>query len=188
MKKLALLGIIISSLGLAAYDTSGKFGMGVRFWGSPIITFSTLKYGLSDLTEIEPFLGYYSTKEDEEFDEGFYNSKDNILFAGLLTNFKVVKTERSNLLIKFGGLYARNSHSYSYLYDDYSYAYSSATNNYVILFGLGIEHFVNDNFSVNVGALSGYWRRKDEDDGPSENFSLTGIGSQIVDFSLIWHL
>jgi hypothetical protein len=188
MKKFSMLGIAVFSLSLGAYDTAGKFGMGVRFWGSPIITFSTVKYGISNLIEIEPSIGYYTTKSEDEFDGGFRDSEENILFAVLLTNFKPIKTERSNLLIKFGGLYARNSHSYSYLYDDYSYAYSSTTNNYVILFGLGIEHFINDNFSVNVSALSGYWRSKSEEDVYSENFSLTGIGSQIVDFSLIWHL
>lgn len=188
MKKLALCSIIVFSLSLGAYDTGGKFGIGVRFWGSPIITFSNIKYGISDLIEVEPSIGYYTTKSERDYDGGYYNSKDNILFAVFLTNFKPIRTDRANLLIKFGGLYARNSRSYVYSYDGYFYDYSSTTNNYAILFGLGIEHFVNDNFSVNVGALSGYWRSKPEDDVYSESFSLTGIGSQLVDFSLVWHL
>ena len=188
MKKLALVCIVVSSLGLSAYDTAGKFGVGVRFWGSPIITFSNIKYGISNLIEVEPSVGYYTTNRERDYDGGYYNSKENTFFVLLLTNFKPIRTDRANLLIKFGGLYARNSDSYSYSYDGYFYDYSSTTNNYAILFGLGLEHFVNDNFSVNVGALSGYWRSKPEDDVYSESFSLTGIGSQLVDFSLVWHL
>jgi len=182
MKKLVLFSIIMLSLSVNAYNTAGKFGMGVRFWGSPIITFSNIKYGINDLIEIEPSIGYYSTQSDGEY----YNSKDNLLFTVILANFKPIRTERSNLLVKIGGLYAKNSHSYTYSYDDPPYEYSSTTHNRALVFGLGIEHFVNDNFSVNVGALSGYWHRKPEDSEGS--YSLMGIGSQIVDFSLVWHL
>jgi hypothetical protein len=188
MKKLVLCSIIAFSLSLSAYDTAGKFGIGIRFWGSPVITFTNIKYGISNLIEVEPSAGYYTTKSERDYYEGFSNSKDNTFFALLVTNFKLIRTDRANLLIKFGGLYARNSSSYAYVYDDYSYDYSSKTNNYAILFGLGIEHFINDNFSVNVGALSGYWRSNPEDDAYSESFSLTSIGSQLVDFSLVWHL
>ncbi len=181
MKKLALLSIVVFSVSLGAYDTAGKFGMGVRFWGSPIITFSDIKYGITNIIEIEPSLGYYSTTSSYEYS----SSKNNLFFAALLTNIKPIRTDRANLLIKIGGLYAKNSYSYSYE-PPYEYEYSSTTNNYAILFGIGIEHFVNDNFSVNVGALSGYWRRSPEDS--ESRFSFTGIGSQIVDFSLVWHL
>ncbi len=182
VKKLALLSIVVFSLNVRAYNTVGKFGMGIRFWGSPIITFSNVKYGINNLIEIEPSVGYYNTQRSSDY----YRSKDNLFFAVLLTNFKPIRTERANLLIKIGGLYAKNSSSYSYEspYDDYDYSYT--TNNYAVLFGIGIEHFVNDNFSVNVGALSGYWRRKPEDS--EVNYSFTGIGSQLVDFSLVWHL
>jgi hypothetical protein len=188
MKKFVLLSIVMFSFSVSAYNTAGKFGMGIRFWGSPIITFSDVKYGINNLIEIEPSIGYFATKNDAEYDYSSYNSKDNLFLALLLTNFKPIRTERANLLIKFGGLYAKNSSSYSSSYDDYSYSYSSTTNNYAVLFGIGIEHFVNDNFSVNVGAISGYWWNKPEDTEYSENFSLTGIGSQLVDFSLVWHL
>ena len=174
MKKLALLSTVVFSLSVSAYNTGGKFGMGVRFWGSPIITFSNIKYGLNNYIDIEPSFGYYSVG----YDYGYYDASSNLFFVSLLTNIKPIRTERSNLLIKLGGLYARNSTTY----DTYSYG----TNGFALLFGLGIEHFVNDNFSVNVGALSGYWHASPDDSDAS--FSFAGIGSQIVDFSLVWHL
>jgi hypothetical protein len=174
MKKLALLSMFVLCLNVHAYDTAGKFGMGVRFWGTPLITFTNIKYGLNNNIDLEPSFGYYRVGYDYEY----YTASSNLFFVSLLTNIKPIRTKRSNLLIKLGGLYARNSTSY----DTYSYG----TNGLALLFGLGIEHFVNDNFSVNVGALSGYWHTSPDDSDAS--FSFTGIGNQLVDFSLVWHL
>ncbi len=167
MKKLALLGIVVFSLSLGAYDTAGKFGMGVRFWGSPIITFSNVQIGVSNSVSLEPSVGFYNI----EYDDSYYGSSSSSLFAtSFLANFKPIRKERSNLLLKLGGLYIHGSNS---------------SNSFAILCGLGVEHFINDNFSVNVGALSGIWRSS-SDYGYST--TLTSLGSQLVDFSLIWHL
>jgi len=161
VKKLALLGIIVFSLSLGAYDTSGKFGMGVRFWGSPIITFSNVQIGVSNYVSLEPSVGFYKISDD------YYSS--DFFAASLLANFKPIRKARSNLLLKLGGLFLGGSGSDSY----------------ALLFGLGVEHFINDNFSVNVGALSGIWHSS-SDYGYST--TLTTFGSQLVDFSLVWHL
>ena len=160
MKKFALVGIVLFSLSLGAYDTSGKFGMGIRFWGSPIISFSTMQIGVSEYVSLEPSIGFYNISED-------YGSGS--LFAGaLLANFKPVRKERSNLLLKAGGLYIGGD----------------GPNSFAIVLGLGIEHFINDNFSINVGALSGLWHSSTD----YYSTTLTTLGSQLVDFSLVWHL
>lgn len=162
MKKLALLGIIVFSFSLGAYDTAGKFGMGLRFWGSPIITFSNVQIGVNNYLSLEPSVGFYNISFDD------YGSS-NLFAVSLITNFKPIRKERSNLLLKLGGLILGGEGSDSY----------------VLLFGLGVEHFINDDFSVNVGALSGIWHSS-SDYGYST--TLTTLGSQLVDFSLVWHL
>jgi hypothetical protein len=161
MKKFSMLGIVVFSLSLGAYNTAGKFGMGVRFWGSPIITFSNVQIGVSNYVSLEPSIGFYKISEE------YYSS--DFFAASMLANFKPIRKERSNLLLKLGGLYLGGE------------GYKS----YAVLFGLGIEHFINDNFSVNVGALSGIWNSS-SDYGYST--TLTTFGSQLVDFSLVWHL
>ncbi len=162
MKKLALLSIVVSSLSLSAYDTAGKFGMGVRFWGSPIITFSNVQIGVNNYLSLEPSIGFYNISYDD------YGSS-HLVAASMLANFKPIRKERSNLLLKLGGLLLGGE----------------GADSYALLFGLGIEHFINDNFSVNVGALSGIWHSS-SDYGYST--TLTSFGSQLVDFSLVWHL
>ena len=175
MRKYLVLMLLFVVLSVCAYETAGKFGMGVKFWGSPIITFSNVKYGISDIIGIEPSIGYYNLTR--EYDTNEYS--DDIFFISLICNFKPIRANRSNLIIKLGGIYANTSTSYPA-------SPVSPTDNYAILFGIGIEHFINDNFSVNVGALSGYWKSSFEE----EEYSMTlkSFGSQLVDFSLVWYL
>ncbi len=172
-----LLCAIISNA--SAFDTSGKFGMGIRFWGTPIITFSNMKFGLSDKMGLEPSFGYYSWKDD--YGDG-YESSNSIFLISVVGDINAVKAVRSNFMIKLGGAYAKMKSSYSNPYS----SGSSSSRGTAILAGIGIEHFVNDNFAVNVGALSGYWTSSPDDSDAS--FSFTSISSQLVDFSLVWYL
>ena len=169
MRKLILI-LFVVSLSVLAYDTSGKFGMGIRFWGSPIITFSSIKYSLNNLFEIEPSVGYYKWS----YDYDTYEYSNDLLFISLINNIKVLRASRSNLMLKIGGVYATFTTSYG---DDESYK----NDNYAFLYGIGLEHFINANFSVNVGALSGFWKSSDEDTDYSSTLNV--LGSQIVDFS-----
>lgn len=174
MKKYLLILFMIA-LSAEAYDTSGKFGMGIRFWGSPIVTFSSIKYSLNNVYEIEPSIGYYKWS----YDYDAYEYSNDLFFVSLVNNIKVIRASRSNLMLKIGGVYATMTSTYG---DGSSYK----TNNYAFLYGIGIEHFVNDNFSVNVGALSGYWKSSSEDTDASTTINV--LGSQIVDFSLVWYI
>ena len=175
---LVFLCILVSNAN--AFDTAGKFGMGIRCWGIPIITFSNMKFGLSNQFELEPSVGYYKWKNS--YAAGSGESTNSTLLFSAIGNINTVKAARSNFQIKLGGLYAKTTSSYS----SAGFENKSTTTGYAIIGGIGIEHFVNDNFAINVGALSGFWTSSPDDSDAS--FSFTTFGSQLVDFSLVWYL
>jgi len=179
--RIAVLGIFFCILvsNANAFDTAGKFGMGIRCWGIPIITFSNIKFGVSNQFELEPSVGYYKWKNSYGADSESANS--TLLFS-VIGDINAVKAARSNFQIKLGGLFAKTTSSYS----STGYESKSTTTGYAIIGGMGIEHFVNDNFAINVGALSGFWASSPDDSDAS--FSFTTFGSQLVDFSLVWYL
>ena len=162
----------------SAFDTAGKFGMGVRFWGTPIITFSNIKFGVNNQFGLEPSLGYHSWTSSSNGSE----STNNIMLFSVVADFNAIKAARSNFLLRFGGIYSKAKSSYSY--DGFDS--SSTTTGWGVLWGIGIEHFVNENFAINVGALSGYWNSSPDDSDAST--SLMSFSSQLVDFSLVWYL
>lgn len=168
--------VFISNAG--AFDTAGKFGMGLRFWGTPIITFSNMKIGLTNTLQLEPSMGYHSWIQD--YGENEYSN--SLLIFSLIGDINAVRADRSNFVVKIGGAFGKTSSSYSSLYDKSS----TSSTEVALLGGIGIEHFVNDNFAVNVGALSGFWLSSDDDSDAS--YSLTSFGNQLVDFSLVWYL
>ena len=159
---------VVSSAG--AFDTAGKFGMGLRFWGTPIIAFSSMKIGVTNRLGLEPSVGYYMWKNEY----GDYESSNSMLLLSLTGDMKTIRAGRSNFMVKLGGAFAKTWNS------------SSSTTSLAVLGGVGMEHFVNDNFSVNVGALSGFWTSSPDD--YDSRFSLMSLGNQLVDFSLVWYL
>jgi hypothetical protein len=161
MRKFLLLSIFAICLNVSAYDTGGRFGMGVRFWGTPLITFADVKTDVNNMLGFEPSIGFYNIGD---------GGSSSLFITSLLMDLKPVRAERANLLFKFGGLFANS---------DY-------VNTFAILFGLGIEHFVNDNFSINAGILSGYVNTSS--DGGYYDTNLMTFGTQIADFSLTWYL
>jgi len=177
---LVFLCILISNAN--AFDTAGKFGMGIRCWGIPIITFSNMKFGISNQFELEPSLGYYKWKNKWVYGGGSDESTNSTLLFSATGNINAVKAARSNFQIKLGGLYAKTTSSYL----SAGFESKSTTTGYAIIGGIGIEHFVNDNFAINIGALSGLWSSSPDDSDNS--FSFTTFGSQLVDFSLVWYL
>lgn len=97
---------------LFAYDTQGKFGMGIRMWGTPVILFSSMKIGASNLLGVEPSIGFDRLKvvyEVEQYDPitgGYVTAEESIAynvfdFNGIL-DIKPVRAERSNLVVRAG--------------------------------------------------------------------------------------
>lgn len=177
-----------------AFDTAGKFGMGIKFWGTPIITFANMKIGLTNAIGLEPSEGYYRWKDEYSYTdpEGEYSytreNRNSMLIFSLIADIKAIRADRSNFVVKLGGAYARISSSYSYSSTYSESTSSSSSTNFAILGGIGIEHFVNQNFSVNVSTLSSYWISSGEDDYYETDFFFMTFGNQLVDFSLVWYL
>jgi hypothetical protein len=162
MKKFLLFGTLVLCLNVAAYDTGGRFGMGIRFWGTPLITFADVKIDVNNAIGFEPSIGFYNIGD---------GGSSSFFITSLLMDIKPVRAERANLLFKFGGLFADSEYS----------------NVFAILFGLGIEHFVNDNFAINAGILAGYVNESAE--GYYDySVNYMSFGTQIADFSLTWYL
>jgi hypothetical protein len=180
MVRMVMVAILLCVLATSAiaYNSAGKFGMGIRFWGTPVITFSTLKFGISEQIGLEPSLGYYTWK-DEYMDSERSNS---MLLLSAIVDINAIKAPRGNFMLRLGLIYPRLSSSYS----SAGYESSSTSTGFAILGGIGMEHFVNDNFAVNVGTLSGYWTQSPDDVDASSSFM--SISSQLVDFSLVWYL
>jgi hypothetical protein len=182
------------------YDTKGKFGMGIKIWGTPIITFSTMKIGVNNFLTLEPSLGYYRATEEREVPDYTYVTcnyteytttnkyMDDFLNVSLLGDFKPLRYEKSNLCIRAGTNYTYiSSHN---KYGDHSPSYYDGTWCMSFLYGLGIEHFFSNYFSVNVGFLSafGIFGNYNSQDQSDDSFVMNILGNQLADFSLVWYL
>lgn len=183
-----------------AYDTKGKFGMGIKIWGTPVITFSSMKIGIDNFLTLEPSLGYYRTTEEHEVTDytyvnGVYKEvtttnkyMDDFLNVTLLADLKPLRYEKSNLCVRAGTSYMYlSSHN---KYGDRSPGYYDGAWSLSLLYGLGVEHFFSNWFSVNVGFLSGFGVLDNYDSGNERDDSifLNILGNQLADFSLIWYL
>jgi opacity protein-like surface antigen len=187
-----------------AYDTDGKFGMGIKIWGTPVITFSTMKLSMNSSVDFEPGIGYYQFKSKNTYTETIYSggtqseaeqtymSTNSILMLSGLFNCKAIKEERANLLVRLGGAYSYLSSKYE-RESESPYETDSSPDpddawNVSLMAGLGIEHFFTDNFAVNVGILSGWSLFSDSEDDYSSQVSILHVGNQIADFSLVFYL
>jgi hypothetical protein len=191
-KNVIVLGLLVS---LAVTDSTyavnlkGKFGMGPRWWGFPFFSLATTRYGISQKFSIEPTLGYYNWSTTDTYDEETRTDGYSLLMLGGLGNICLSENVAGNVYFRLGGLLARGSSSYSYEGSDYSS--SQSMNGWGILFGYGLEHFVNEHFSINVGILSCFWVYSDAylDGAFKSNNSTNGLlfGNQLLDFTLIWY-
>ncbi len=180
MSRILVAGVLFCALvtNAGAVKTAGKFGMGVRFWGTPVVALSNMKVGMTDFFGLEPSLGYHTWK----YKHGDSEDTGSAFVLFLIGDIKPIQTKRSNLVIKLGGAYASIRISYPTLAGQTT----ETTTSSAVLGGIGIEHFVNRRFSVNVGTLSAFGTLTPED--PDTEYSLTTLGNQLVDFSLVWYL
>jgi hypothetical protein len=176
-----------------AYDTQGKFGMGIRMWGTPVILFSSMKIGASNLVGLEPSIGFNRIKqvyETEQYDpvSGDYITAEesvsyNVLnFSGMI-DLKPVRAEKSNLVVRMG---------LNYLYGGISEDYVDTTYDNTIwklgfAGGLGIEHFFTDQFSVYAGFLNSI-NFLGTDDTSLKSFSFSSLGNQFAELTFVWYL
>lgn len=192
-------GILLSSA--TAYDTKGKFGMGINMQGTPLILFSTLKYGLTNYVGIEPSVGFHQMKISytsyyTEYDpisgdyiEEVYEDKIkyNLLILSSMFDIKPIQKDRSNFLLRLGGGYVRAAIS-AESEGENGGDYDPSLWMVQAKGGAGIEHFFTDHFSVYAGFLVS-WRILGSDEfGDETKPSLLSLGNQLADLSFIWYL
>ncbi len=191
----------------SAYDTQGKFGMGINLMGTPVILFSNLKFGITNTFGIEPSVGFHQLKltletYDDSYDDSYDDPYDeysgsseyyepvepeqkikfNALILSNMFDFRVIRRERSNFLIRVGGGYTRfwMAEDVEEGSEDLSMWGVSAKA------GMGIEHFFTDHFSVYAG-FTASWNMF-ESDSFTISPMLTSIGNQIAELSFAWYL
>ncbi len=205
MKRIVLFTSIVLLLITTSfsYDTKGKFGMGIRMWGTPLLLFSCMKIGVNNFLTIEPSVGFNQFKltddtEVEVYDPltGLYSYKDvtlkqkyNTYIFSALFDMKPVRKDKSNFIVKAGlGYWCAKS------FDDYYNSSSDQVDTFEdiiwvgsVLGGLGVEHFFTDHFCVYAGFLAG-WGIFGSDYSYYDMATATSVGNQFAELSLIWYL
>lgn len=203
---LALCCSLLHTANLHAYDTQGKFGMGIRMTGTPVILFSNMKIGLTNFLTLEPSIGFSQFKlarTDTVFgsmgtvEQTFkLEDKYNAFIGSAVADLKPLRFERSNLVIKVGGTYWRASALDEYVntaygptgdpqhskdsYDDAIWALLGKA-------GMGVEHFFTDHMSVYAGFVSAI-ALFGSDEQYYDYVSAKSIGNQFAELSFIWYL
>jgi hypothetical protein len=183
---LLLVPILVDSA--YSVDLKGKFGIGPRWWGAPLVALGTTRYGLTSKFSVEPFAGYYKWTDEHEYSSGSTRKdKYSMLLFAALGNYSVASNAKGNVYIRAGGILATGKNSSEGPYDSSSGTISSKG----VLVGYGLEHFVSNHFAINVGMLSGFWIYEDDcvSNGRSYGDSFTGLllGNQLFDFTLMWY-
>lgn len=183
---------------VSAYDTQGKFGMGVRVWGTPLLLFSNMKIGLTNYLGIEPSAGFHQLKlsytptTEEVWDpvlndyivpESKEEVKYNVLMFSNIFDIKPILREKSNFVIRLGAGYYRAKASEEFDGSDFE----ESLWNFSIKWGFGVEHFFNDHFSVYSGFLNawGLFGSSNADGDPAKILSL---GNQFAELSFVWYM
>jgi hypothetical protein len=113
---------------------------------------------------------------------------DDFLNLSLIADLKPLRYEKSNLCVRAGTNYTYlSSHN---KYGNHSPSYYDGSWCMSFLYGLGIEHFFSNNFSVNVGFLSafGFLGNNNTEEQSDDSFVFNILGNQLADFSLVWYL
>ncbi|HEX3020398.1 MAG TPA: hypothetical protein VHP36_08840 [Chitinispirillaceae bacterium] len=195
---LSVITLIAVFSSVSAYDTKGKFGMGIRIWGTPILLFSDMKIGLSNVVGLEPSVGFHQLKlkqsvdeiVDDEMDyiETEIETKYNVFMISNMFEFKIIRKERSNFLLKTGVGFWRATLNEEYEYeDDYDDDISDSFWNLQVKAGFGIEHFFTDHFGVYAGFLNA-WGIFGSDNSIYDSVTMLSLGNQFAELSFNWYL
>lgn len=178
---------------VSAYDTKGKFGMGIKIWGTPVLLFSNMKIGVSNGFGLEPSVGFHQLKLKQtisNYDEYDYDYSDteietkyNVFMVSNIFDFKVIRKERSNFLLRAGAGYWRAMLKE----EDEDYEFKDSFWNLQIKAGFGIEHFFTDHFGVYAGFLNA-WGIFGSKDSNYDNVSILSLGNQFAELSFNWYL
>jgi hypothetical protein len=176
---------------VSAYDTKGKFGMGIKIWGTPVILFSNMKIGVSNGFGLEPSVGFHQLKLKQTiidydpygYEETEIETKFNVFMVSNIFDFKIIRKDRSNFLLRAGAGYARAMTKEEDDYEDYKTSLWSLQ----IKAGFGVEHFFTDHFGVYAGFLNA-WGVFGSKDSNYDNVSGLSLGNQFAELSFNWYL
>ncbi len=157
-------------LAIVSYSTAGKMGISFSFTqlisaiaNEPATARSSgFIYYFNDVFGIEPWFGFTSISP-----EG--GNSETLFGVGSFMNVNVLRERRANFMIKGG---------FGFLsFGDLSW--------FTFNVGAGIEFFVNDNFSLYLGARGLFFEKTaiPTDFGPI-NVNMFGLSSESVDFSM----
>ncbi len=177
-----------------AYDTKGKFGMGIRMYGTPLILFSTMKINVANSLGLEPSVGFSQLKIKDTYETSdgkdvSLTNKYNVIIASNVFDIKPIRREKSNFVLRVGAAFWR-AKSYWEDYDEFDEEILKDKDilwNLDILGGFGIEHFFTDHFCVYAGFLNG-WGIFGSNSQAIDYMSATHVGNQFAELSFIWYL
>lgn len=163
MKRLIPLVLILIISTALAVDMKGKIGMGAGwtvnseiFAPNAVIT----KYGLGENLVLEPSLTFFYYKNGE----GNYLFDLRLLFA-----YALMAHEKTNLYAKAGISFGMQK--------------TPKMTSFGIPLGLGLEHFLSDHFSVDIGHVMGFGYTK-HDDSKLMHFTITTTN---LTAGLVWY-
>ncbi len=181
MKKLFAVVVIAGMVGYAnAKSLKGSLGLGIGWTptaymntvGFPGPDFVMMKFGFSEKLTFEPLLNFNLKSVSDGTSES--GSKIELQF---LVDYLFREHKKTNLYLKGGIGFMIDSP----LYDT---PYSSAFT-FGITFGIGIEHFVSDYFSIGLDAASGFYYMSQND--PDGNITSFNLGNNQINLYLMWY-
>lgn len=207
--------LFIFSISASAYDTQGRFGMGISMCGTPVILYSTMNYGITNSIGISPSVGFHQFSVSHSYTTSMYNNdigtsaktkitskqKYRLLLASAMLDLKPMRRERSNFLLRVGpsfwratAIFEDDDPSIDEMNED-EYNYDESIWNLSVKAGCGIEHFFTDHFSVYAGFISQFRmfgsdssRDQEDNDNSSDVVNYTGIGNQIAELTFTFYL
>ncbi len=165
------IALLLLSVPVYAYETSGKFGIGAGFSLIPFLPNANMKYWITNIIGVSPSFTIFTAT----YSDPYGSTTGNLYSLGLDTYIPIIRAERANFNIKVGGYYLTSNEN---LFN---------TKVTALNFGFGIEHFVNDNFSLYIGARSMYILTKPSTNDNSST-TIIGLTSQFLDFSITNYL
>ena len=168
MRRIAvILPLALAGVPAYAYETAGKFGVGAGFSLIPFLPNASVVWGITNVITLSPSFTILSISPSD-------GPSGNLISIGVDTYLPVIRADRANFNVKLGGYFLTSNEN---LFN----TTTTAAN-----FGFGIEHFVNDNFSVYIGARSMFLLTRPATGGAST--TIIGLTSQFLDFRMTNYL
>ena len=175
MKKLVLVVLVTFAM-VSAVNLNGKIGMGLGFspdtyqegnvLGFPVIDIAVTKIGLKPRMAIEPIIQFTLSGDGDS----------DIYFAlSGLGNFLVKGHNKTNLYTKLGLGFVLDTSDPETMFG------------FSLPFGIGLEHFASEHFSINLAAMSGFTYISNPQNVDGSYYELKLGNKKPFTFYLLWY-